>query len=100
MIVALERTYLYLRPTPLTKNWYLRPTPPDIQFEERNIQNQFSISANKLYELNIDGLSEQELLNKLQHISMVANSYITNHNLSKTQVVDLLVTGFIGMLHS
>ena len=31
---------------------------------------------------------------------MVANSYITNHNLSQSQVVDLLVTGFTRMLHS
>ena len=31
---------------------------------------------------------------------MVANSYITNHNLTQTQIVDLLVTGFTGMLHS
>ena len=89
-----------VNPTTLTKNWNPRPTHPDIQFEERNIQNQFSVSADKVYEWNIDGLSEQELLNKLQHISMVANSYITNHNLSQTQVVDLLVTGFTGMLHS
>ena len=31
---------------------------------------------------------------------MVANSYITNHNLTQTQIVDLLVTGFTRMLHS
>ena len=31
---------------------------------------------------------------------MAANSYITNRNLSQTQVVDLLVTGFTRMLHS
>ena len=89
-----------VNPTSLTKNWYPRPTPPDLQFEERNIQNQFSVSADKLYEWNIDGLSEQELLNKLQHMSMVANSYISNHNFTQTQIVDLLVTGFTGMLHS
>ncbi|KAM2636698.1 hypothetical protein EV1_021297 [Malus domestica] len=87
-------------PTSLTKNWYPRPTPPDLQFEERNFQSQFTVSSDKLYEWNIDGLSEQELLNKLQHISMVANSYITNHDLTQTQIVDILVSGFTGMLHS
>lgn len=87
-------------PTSLTKNWYPRPTPPDLQFEERNFQSQFTVSSDKLYEWNIDGLSEQELLNKLQHISMVANSYITNHDLSQPQVVDILVSGFTRMLHS
>jgi hypothetical protein len=69
-------------PTSFTKNWYPRPTPPDMQFEERNFQHQFSVSADKLYEWNIDGLSEQEVLNKLSHLSMVANSYMTNHQLT------------------
>ena len=48
------------KPNPMsfTKNWYSKPTPPDMQFEERIFQTQFSISADKLYEWNIDGLSE------------------------------------------
>ena len=45
-------------PTSLSKNWYPRPTTPDLQFEERNVSNQFSVSSGKLYEWNIDGLSE------------------------------------------
>jgi hypothetical protein len=59
------------KPVNLTKNWYNKPTPPDLQFEERVFQNQFSVSADKLYEWNIDGLSEQEILNKMNHMSMV-----------------------------
>ena len=47
-------------PTNLTKNWYSRPTPPDLQFEERNVSNQFSISSGKLYEWNTDGLSKKK----------------------------------------
>ena len=43
-------------PTTLTRNWYPRPTPPDLQFEERN-SHQFSITSGKLYEWNIDGLA-------------------------------------------
>jgi len=46
------------KPMSFTKNWYSKPTPPDMQFEERFFQTQFSVSANKLYEWNIDGLSE------------------------------------------
>ncbi|KAI5339378.1 hypothetical protein L3X38_018650 [Prunus dulcis] len=88
----------HISPTSLTKNWYPRPTPPDIQFEERNFQTQFSVSSDKLYEWNIDGLSEQEILNKLQHMSMVANSYITNHSFKQSEIVPLLVTGFTGTL--
>ena len=52
-----------VNPTSLTKNWYHRPTPPDLQHEERNTQ--FIVSTGKLYEWNIDGLLEQEILNKI-----------------------------------
>jgi hypothetical protein len=33
-----------------SKNWYSKPTPPDLQFEERFLQSQFSISSDKIYE--------------------------------------------------
>ncbi|CAL9004308.1 unnamed protein product [Prunus brigantina] len=89
-----------INPTSLTKNWYPKPTPPDIQFEERNNLSQFSVSSDKLYEWNIDGLSEQEIMNKLTHMSMVANSYITNHSLRQSEIVPLLETGFTGTLRS
>ncbi|CAL9002903.1 unnamed protein product [Prunus brigantina] len=94
----IKRLDRHISPTSLTKNWYPRPTPPDIQFEERNFQTQFSVSSDKLYEWNIDGLSEQEIFNKLQHMSMVANSYITNHSFRQSEIVPLLVTGFTGTL--
>ena len=45
------------KPISFTKNWYSKPTPPNMQFEKRVFQIQFSISADKLYEWNIDGLS-------------------------------------------
>ena len=38
------------KPMSFTKNWYSRPTPPNMQFEERVFQTQFSVSADKLYE--------------------------------------------------
>ena len=58
------------------------------------------MSADKLYEWNIDGLSEQEVLNKLSHLTMVANSYMTNHQLTHVEIIDLLVIGFFGKLKS
>ncbi|KAI5346219.1 hypothetical protein L3X38_014098 [Prunus dulcis] len=94
----IQKVDRHISPTSLTKNWYPRPTPPDIQFEERNFQTQFSVSSDKLYKWNIDGLSEQEILNKLQHMSMVANSYITNHSFRHSEIVPLLVTGFTSTL--
>ena len=86
-------------PTNLTKNWYLRPTPPNLQFKERNVSNQFSVSSYKFYEWNIDGLSEQETINKIQHMTMVANNYLNDHR-PHTEVVDLLVLRFTGKLLS
>ena len=74
----------------------LRPTPPDMQFEERAFQTQFSISADKLYEWNIDGLSEQEIINKMGHMSMAGIAYQNNHDLDQPEIVNLLVTGFSG----
>ena len=69
------------KPMSFTKNWYSKPTPPDMQFEERSFQIQFSISADKIYEWNIDGLSEQEIINKMSHMSMVGIAYQNNHDL-------------------
>ena len=46
-----------------------------------------------LYEWNIDGLLEQEIINKMGHMSMVANAYITNHNVDHVEIVNLLTTG-------
>ena len=54
----IKRFVGHSNPMSFTKNWYSKPTPPDMQFEERSFQTQFSISADKLYEWNIDGLSE------------------------------------------
>ena len=70
----------------------IETTPPDLQYEERNVNNQFLVSSAKLYEWNIDGLSEQEILNKIQHMSMVANNYL-NENRSHVEVIELMVLG-------
>ena len=45
-------------PCLLQKNWYSKPTPPDMQFEERPFQTQFFVSPDKIYEWNIDDLSK------------------------------------------
>ena len=81
-----------------TKNWYSKPTPLDIKFKERSFQTQFSVSADEIYEWNIDGLSEQEIINKMSHMSMVGIAYNYNHNLDHLEIVDLLVTSFSGTL--
>ena len=79
-----------------TKNWYSKPTPPDMQFEDRSFQTQLSVD--KLYEWNIDSLSEQEIINKMSHMSTVGIAYQNNHDLDQPEIVNLLVTGFSGTL--
>ena len=48
-------------PSSSAKDWYSKPSPPDLRYEERNVGNQFSVASGRLYEWNIDGLSEQEI---------------------------------------
>ena len=69
-----------------------------MHFEERAFQTQFSVSADKLYEWNIDGLSKQEIINKMSHMSMVGIAYQNNHDLDQPEIVNLLVTGFSSTL--
>ncbi|KAG2684687.1 hypothetical protein I3760_10G086900 [Carya illinoinensis] len=88
-----------IKPIGLTKNWYSRPTPPDLQYEERGSHSQFSVSADQMYAWNIDGFSEQEILNTLNRMSMVAIAYF-NNKLSQTEIVDILTSGFSGMLRA
>ena len=83
-------------PTTLTWNWYPRPTPLDLQFEERN-SHQFFVTSGKLYEWNIDGLVEQEILNKIHHMTMVANNY-PNEGRSHPEIIKLMSLGFTGKL--
>jgi hypothetical protein len=54
--------------------------------------------VDKLYEWNINGLSEQKLMNKMNHMSMVANAHVTNQSLSHSEIVDLFTTRFSGTL--
>ena len=66
-----------------------------MQFEERVFQIQFSISADKLYKWNIDGLFEQKIMS---HMSDISIAYQNNHDLDQSDIVNLLVTGFSGTL--
>ena len=45
------------------KNWYPKPTPPDLQFEERHTFVNSSYSLDLIYEWNIDRMSEYEIIN-------------------------------------
>ena len=86
------------KPISFIKNQYSKPTPPDMQFEERSFQTQFFVYVDKRYEWNIDDLSEQGIINKMGHMSMVGIAYQNNHDLDQPKIVNLLVTSFSGTL--
>ncbi|KAG6658184.1 hypothetical protein CIPAW_04G143100, partial [Carya illinoinensis] len=65
--------------------------PPDLQFEEKIFQSQSSYSADKTYEWNIDEMSEQEILNTMSKMSLVANAYI-NNNIREPDIVHFIGT--------
>ena len=70
------------------QNWYSRSIPPDIQFQERVFQSQFSVPIDKLYKWNIAGLSEQKIIS---HMSEVGITHQNNYDIDQPDIVDLLV---------
>nr|CAN84177.1 hypothetical protein VITISV_023698 [Vitis vinifera] len=65
---------------PRTRNYYPRPTFPDMQYEERNQYTQASYTSGTIYEWNIDGMTEYNILTKLQEMTMLKgwwDNYLT-----------------------
>ena len=79
------------------KNWYPKPTPPNLQFEERHTYVNSSYSSNLIYEWNIYGMSEYEIINLLHEMTMLTNVY-KNHGKQDHHIAHLIVTGFTGQL--
>ncbi|KAL5148920.1 polyprotein [Glycine soja] len=81
-----------------SKLYYQHPTTPDLLLEERGENNFKSFSANNIYEWNIDAQTEYNIMNTLQHMTMVATAYQTSHKCSEETIIDILVAGFSGQL--
>ena len=81
-----------------TRNYYPRPTFPDMQFEERNQYTQASYTNGTIYEWNIDGMAEYNILTKLQEMTMVSTAYKLNNRLPDHAVAQTIVAGFTGQL--
>ena len=79
------------------KNWYPIPTPLDLQFEERHTFVNSSYSLDLIYECNIDGMSEYEIINLLHEMTLLTNVY-KNHGKQDHHIAHLIITGFIGQL--
>ncbi|GKA49629.1 hypothetical protein Tco_0742702 [Tanacetum coccineum] len=84
-------------PTPESRNYYNRPTLPDMGFEERNSLSQAHYSGTEIYEWNIDGHTEHQISNLLQEMTMAANAYKAHKN-NELQIVQHLIAGFTGTL--
>ncbi|KAL5181013.1 hypothetical protein HKD37_01G002035 [Glycine soja] len=67
---------------------------PDLLLEERGESNFKSFSANNIYEWNIDVQMEYNIMNTLQHMTIVATTCQTSHECSKETIIDILVAGF------
>ena len=79
------------------KNWYLKPTPPNLQFEERHIFTNSSYSLDLIYEWIIDGMSKYKIINLLHEMTLLTNVY-KNQGKQNHQIAHLIVTGFTGQL--
>jgi hypothetical protein len=88
-IIVLRDNYKekYVTHTSIIHNWY--PKPPDLQLEEKELGIRAKLGirvayiADALYEWNINGLSEYEILNILYEIMMTTNTYKSDHQISK-----------------
>ena len=65
-----------------TRNYYPRPTPPDLQYEERSQIVQSKYDGDDIYEWNIDGVSDHQVLNILQEMIMTSTAYKSRGNLT------------------
>ncbi|WJZ92793.1 hypothetical protein VitviT2T_011770 [Vitis vinifera] len=81
-----------------TRNYYPRPTFPDMQFEERNQYTQASYTSGTIYEWNIDGMTKYNILTKLQEMTMVSTTYKLNNRLPDHAITQTIVAGFTGQL--
>ena len=80
------------------KLYYSKTTPPDLLLEEKPQIFHNKYQANAIYEWNIDGMSEYNLLQLLQQMTMVSNAYKTQSSSSDHAIAQLLVAGFTGQL--
>ncbi|KAK9734934.1 hypothetical protein RND81_04G172400 [Saponaria officinalis] len=80
-----------------TRNYYPRPSPPDMQYEERSKFTTHTFSPNVIHEWNIDGKSKYEILNTLQEMGMATAAYKLREN-NEQIVFSVLILGFTGQL--
>ncbi|KAH9679454.1 hypothetical protein KPL71_026141 [Citrus sinensis] len=72
-------------------------SPPDLTIDNRpSALNQARYNASSVYEWNIDGMSEYNILGVLQQMTMAANAYKTQSGTSDRAIAEILIAGFTG----
>ncbi|KAH9660105.1 hypothetical protein KPL70_024093 [Citrus sinensis] len=74
-------------------------SPPDLTIDNRpSALNQARYNSSSVYEWNIDGMSEYNILGVLQQMTMAANAYKTQSETSDKAIAEILIAGFTGQL--
>ncbi|KAH6830977.1 hypothetical protein C2S53_006743 [Perilla frutescens var. hirtella] len=69
---------------------------PDLGISKPISQSRYNASS--IYEWNINGLIEYDILNILQQMTMTANAYKTQMGTHDKTIAELLIAGFSGQL--
>lgn len=82
---------------PRGRFYYPRPTPASILFEENVINPALSYDNKSIYERNIDGQSEYQILTTLHNMLMYSTICQIADNLDR-QIFEFIIAGFSGKL--
>ena len=78
------------------RHCYSGPTPPHLLYEEKPQRNTYNDTF--IYDWNIDGLSEHEIINVLHQMIMASTAYLTDNN--DHNAAQLIISGFFETLRS
>ncbi|XP_050912612.1 uncharacterized protein LOC127127466 [Lathyrus oleraceus] len=83
-------------PRPIEKYYYKRPSPQDLLFEESEpFQNSYSGKA--IYEWNVDGLNDKQIIDTI-HRMIMYSTVCKQHGNSDSSIASFITTGFVGQL--
>ncbi|KAM3188706.1 hypothetical protein P3L10_034574 [Capsicum annuum] len=79
------------------KNYYKKPSPPDVQFEENPYLSTSNHDGRGITEWNVDGLAEHQIYNKLHEMGVAITAYKIRGATDK-EAATMIVSGFTGMI--
>ncbi|KAM1056602.1 hypothetical protein ACFX13_030741 [Malus domestica] len=83
--------------TPILKNYYPRPTPVELQFEDNDMGEKVQYDGRSIVEWNIDGQTEYHVVNTMRHMMMISSASKLQ-GYSDRAIAHVLVARFIGQL--